>query len=158
MENDLESVFHGSKKPVLPLFWRSLSTSVFSSRRTAIFSNCRFRLLAPAQHRRNTSTIRNVVEGLEIRLVNHLLRLPLRKHSLRALRCLFWKLNGVSGHSSAFLGLQMPSRNDRALCRKQLPQQSERTLSESSLKCRRRCAEQRSPPSAGFSASYIYKR
>ena len=40
--------------------------------------------------------------------MNHLLHLPLRKQSLCALRCLFLKLNGELGHSSAFLGLQMP--------------------------------------------------
>ena len=33
----------------------------FPSRRTAIFSNYRFRLLAPSQHRRNDSTIRSIV-------------------------------------------------------------------------------------------------
>ena len=67
----------------------------FSSRQTAIFSNYRFRL---------------IVQGLENRLANYLLRLPLRKQSLRALRCLFPKVNGVSGHSSPFFGLQMPRK------------------------------------------------
>ena len=48
----------------------------FPSRRTAIFSNYHFRLLAPSQQR------------LENRLANYLLRLPLRKQSLRALEML----------------------------------------------------------------------
>ena len=50
------------------------------------------------------------VVGLENRLANHLLCLLPRKQSLRALRCLFPKLNGMSGHSSAFIGLQIPRR------------------------------------------------
>ena len=51
MENSLESVFHGSKKTVLPLFWWSPSTSGSFFRQSAIFSNYRFQLLAPSQHR-----------------------------------------------------------------------------------------------------------
>ena len=83
----------------------------------AIFSNYHFWLLAALQRRRNDSTIRwicNVVQGLENKLVNYLLCLPLRKQSLRALRCLFPKLNGMSGHCSPFLGL--PEENERAPC------------------------------------------
>ena len=84
--------------------------------------------LATQTQQFDDSLNRNVVQGLENRLANYLLRLPLRKQSLRALRCLFPKLNGVSGHSSPFLGLQMPKRKGRVLCPKQLPQKSERTL------------------------------
>ena len=85
-----------------------LPLSVFSSWQTAIFSNYHFWLLAPLQKNSTICSIRNVVQGLENRLMNHLLHLPLRKQSLCALRCLFSKLNGELGHSSAFLGLQMP--------------------------------------------------
>ena len=122
------------------------------SRRTAIFSNYHIRLLAPSQHRRNDLTIYsicNVVQGLENRLANWLLRLPLRKQSLRALRCFFPKRNGMSRHSSPFLGLQMPKRKGRAFCPKQLPLKSEQTLSEPSLKRHRRCARAEKPTKGG---------
>ena len=72
-----------------------------------MFSNYHYQLLALLQHRRIDSTIcsiRSVVEGFKNRLANFLLRLLLRKQSQHALRCLFPKLNGVSGHSSAFFG------------------------------------------------------
>ena len=52
----------------------------------------------------------SAVKGLERKLVNYLLLLTLRKQRLRALRCLFPKLNGVSGHSCAFLSLNSQKR------------------------------------------------
>ena len=54
-----------------------------------------------------------------------------------------------------FVVSKYPKIEERALCQKQLPQQSKRTLPEPSLK-RRECEdvlEQRNPPKAGFYAS-----
>ena len=93
--------------PALLLLLHSPTASTFFRSGPLYFPIIAFNCWLPC-HNSMIRSIRNV------RLANYLLRLLLRKQGLRALICLFPKPNGVSGHSSVFLRLQMPRTKQKS--------------------------------------------